>query len=123
MHLTYKGSFDAIEIVGHDDVVTQGETFDVDPGLGRALLEQPENYDPADDEAREALADIVAAALEDGDALPDVDDPVVLDDLTIAQLRDYAGKLTPPVDLTGLTVKADIVAAIAAHDSNDETGA
>lgn len=124
MQLTYKGSFDAVEIVGHVDVVHQGETFDVDPFLARSLLEQTDNYDPADDEAAEVLAALVAEALAgEDDPLPDVSSPVALDDLTIAQLRDYAAKLTPPIDLTGLTLKAELVAAIAGHDSNNETGA
>jgi hypothetical protein len=76
------GAF-VITPVGHPDIEVDGNhTFEVDdPTLARSLLEQPDNYGPADDESQ-AVADELAALREAHDEVAGADP----DDLTVAQL-------------------------------------
>lgn len=84
------------------NLIVGSDTFDVDdPDIARNLLEQGDNYAPADDEAR-ALADEIAAEREEHDeaaaAIGDVGDMTahdvlaMLDNLTPDELRDVRSR-------------------------------
>lgn len=86
MRLRHKRSSDfVITPVDHPDIhVGPDSNFDVDDAdLARSLLEQDDNYGPADDESRELWGDI-AAEREAHDAVAQADD---VGEITAADLR------------------------------------
>lgn len=116
MKVKYVGPFDEVEIPTLGAAVKrEAELDDVPPAVAAGLLEQPDNFEPADDEASALLARLEAdrESDEDTDANVPADE---LDALTVAQLKEQAEvEENGPVDIAGLTTKADLIAAIRAH--------
>jgi hypothetical protein len=112
MKIKYIGPFDAVEIPELARVAKRDAVLDFDdaPEAAKPLLLQEGNFEPADDEAAAfvaALADTSVEVPDDG-----------LEDNTIDELRDIAS--VEGVDLTGLSLKNDLIAAIRTHRNDEE---
>ena len=81
--IKYVGAIDEVDVVLLGQTVKRGDEVEVSDEHAKALLSQPDNFAPVQD---------------------------AMDVMTVEELRDLADQ--HGVDLTGLTKKADIVAAI-----------
>lgn len=125
MKLKYIGGIDEVEIRAIGVTVARGDEFEVDAFFGESLLQQPTNFEPADDEAQayiDSLDDEQVAAHHGIPLDPPVEDvPVVepvengvdvtnLDASNVVDLKTFAKEQEIPLD--GAAKKADIVTAI-----------
>jgi len=59
MQIRYKGMFSEIEIPAFRLVAKKGDTLTVTEEAARSLLEQPDNYEPVDAEAKAVLKALI----------------------------------------------------------------
>ncbi len=109
---TYVGPFDEVDITIR---VKRGEQV----GVPEAFAGRPYSEEVDADTGEVLSRDLGEGLLAQPDAW--APDEKALADMTVPELTAFAASSNPPVDLGGLKKKADIIAAIEAGNSGEES--
>jgi len=125
MKVKYIGPFEEIELANHKGTVKRGDEIDVEQPFGESLLDQVDNFEPADKAAEDYLkakaAEAEKAAQQAAEAAVarELASRGLSDKSTVAELKKYADD--NGIELGDATTKPQLIAAITGTDQIKES--